>query len=122
MIASSLNKLGYTVNRLDDGALTAERDDSWAILSIPTPSAFDGFDDTFWSEQSIWQLNKLKNCHHCDAAVYITPGRIAMQHRELSKKLDIFVLSGWEVIRLLHDTQLRFSPTFDILDSVGGRV
>ena len=106
MITSALADLSYAIKQLDDGALVAERDNASAILSIPCSS----------------DINKFNDKHHCAAAVYITPGRIDMQHRALSKKLDIFVLSGWEVIRLLHDTRLCNSPTFDTLDRVGGRV
>ena len=122
MITSALADLSYAIKQLDDGALVAERDNASAILSIPCSSDINKFNDTFWSEQALRQLNALKDKHHCAAAVYITPGRIDMQHRALSKKLDIFVLSGWEVIRLLHDTRLCNSPTFDTLDRVGGRV
>jgi hypothetical protein len=116
IVASALRSLGYSVSPLHGTTYKVTREGAKAILQLSNLSTSDGISDAHWTEQFIHDLNSLKIRHQCDVGIYITPGCVSSQYRSLSKHADIFVLSGWEVIRLLHDTDILCSTAFQNID------
>ncbi|MDO6693837.1 hypothetical protein Q4574_11105 [Aliiglaciecola sp. 3_MG-2023] len=121
LILQAIAQIGYKVTSLCERNHLISRSGARAILWIANPTKLTGTNDETWQQHSIVELGETREEQNCDAAIYISLGGVANQHRSLSKSHDIFVLSGWEVLRLLHDTELWRSPTFCLLNSSGGR-
>ncbi|GAA6184914.1 hypothetical protein [Aliiglaciecola sp. NS0011-25] len=121
MMLQALVQRGYDITTHGEQDLLVTRKGAKAIVRLARPSELTGSLDNSWQQQAILALHNVRVTHDCDAAIYITPGSVSSQLRWLTKNHDLFVLSSWEILRLLHDTQLWHSPTFSLLDNTGGR-
>lgn len=102
----ALKKLKYKITIIDDELLLASIGKNTAVVQLGVNSTFKGLQDISWSAEKIELLEELKQNHNASAAIYLTPGSTSKQFRQIEKRSDVFVLTGWDIVQLFAETEI----------------